>query len=92
MSDRRERHELPLGCYDVVDGYFDPGTGNVHAYGSADVLRTPSEDRVAWIRERCRIGTVATEASSGSSDATVAVGGGSGGGGEGKDAGEPVGK
>ncbi len=59
LSDRRSRDELPVGCYDVVDGYFDPGTGDVHAYGTGEVVRTPTDGQVAWIRERCRIGTVA---------------------------------
>jgi len=58
MSDKRERNELPVGCYDVVDGYFDPGTNKVHAYGSGEVIREPSEEKIKWIRERCRIGTV----------------------------------
>ena len=59
LSDKRERDELPVGCYDVVEGYYDPGTGRIHAYGSGEVIRTPTAEKVAWIRERCRIGTTA---------------------------------
>ena len=61
LSDRRERSELPIGCFDVVEGYFDPGTGKIHAFGTGKDIRTPDAKEVKWIREKCAIGTVQPE-------------------------------
>lgn len=55
LSNNSEANNLPVGCYDVADGYYDPGTGNIHAYKTGEFLRTPNEEQVKWINEKCRI-------------------------------------
>ena len=56
MSDKRKRNELPEGCYDCVDGYFDPESGNILSYETKSAIRTPDDAEVLWIKAHCRIG------------------------------------
>lgn len=47
---------LPFGCYDTIDGYYDPRTGNVREYNTHNEIRHPNEEEAAWIVANCRIG------------------------------------
>ena len=61
MSDTRQPTQLPVGCYDVVDGYYDPATGKIHSYETKEVLRTPTKEREEWIKAKCRVGSASAE-------------------------------
>lgn len=46
---------LPLGCFDCIDGYFDPVMGAVRDFRSHAELRRPDQEEVRWIRKHCRV-------------------------------------
>jgi hypothetical protein len=48
--------ELPIGCYDTIDGYFDPKKGSIYSYELKEAIRQPEEEEVKWIVSHCRIG------------------------------------
>lgn len=49
--------KLPIGCYDTIDGYFDPKRGGVISYeDDTMVLRIPDRAERAWIEKYCRVG------------------------------------
>ena len=47
---------LPLGCYDTIDGYFDPKAGCVREYFSHHEIRRPDPEEIRWIQSNCRVG------------------------------------
>jgi hypothetical protein len=50
---------LPVSCYHVGDGFYDPSTKQVHSYGDANgegygtVLYSPPPEKIAWIVTKC---------------------------------------
>ncbi|RKO86588.1 hypothetical protein BDK51DRAFT_35997 [Blyttiomyces helicus] len=40
---------IPVGTYDVGDGFYDPKDGVVHAYEGGDSVRVPEEQEKEWI-------------------------------------------
>eukprot|EP01038_Epipyxis_sp_PR26KG_P012693 gene12693-17019_t len=47
---------LPPGCYDVVEGYYDPKRLMILSYTTGDEIRLPSKEEHEWIIANCRIG------------------------------------
>mmetsp|Transcript_3279 Transcript_3279/g.3447 ORF Transcript_3279/g.3447 Transcript_3279/m.3447 type:complete len:171 (-) Transcript_3279:119-631(-) len=45
---------LPLGCYDCIDGYFDPKMNAVRDYETHSEIRRPDQEDVKWILKYCR--------------------------------------
>jgi hypothetical protein len=49
---------LPIGCYDTIDGYFDPQKAAVLSYeDNTIVLRIPEKSEREWIVKNCRVGS-----------------------------------
>ncbi|KAJ3033856.1 MORN repeat-containing protein 5 [Rhizophlyctis rosea] len=48
---------IPIGTYDVGDGYFNPDDGIVYTY-TGQMLRQPGDEEKQWILGFCRIGEV----------------------------------
>eukprot|EP01041_Mallomonas_annulata_P012218 gene12218-25649_t len=46
---------LPLDCYDVIDGYYDPSTGCVRDYITHSEIRRPDPKTLRWIMKKCRV-------------------------------------
>jgi len=44
--------EIPPGCYDVGDGYYNPKEGKIYTYGG-ELMRQPSKDEADWITKSC---------------------------------------
>eukprot|EP00658_Telonema_sp_P-2_P021279 TRINITY_DN18469_c0_g1_i1.p1 TRINITY_DN18469_c0_g1~~TRINITY_DN18469_c0_g1_i1.p1 ORF type:complete len:195 (-),score=41.64 TRINITY_DN18469_c0_g1_i1:202-786(-) len=44
--------EIPAGCYDVGDGYFDPSNKSVYTY-DGEFIRHPTKDEIDWIVKSC---------------------------------------
>ena len=55
-SPNPEHHALPPGCYDTVDGYYDPRRQSVISYTTNQPIRTPDAEEVKWITKYCRVG------------------------------------
>jgi len=49
-------NDLPKGCYDVIDGYYEPKAKCVYRYDNNELLREVEDDEVEWIKANCRIG------------------------------------
>mmetsp|Transcript_26065 Transcript_26065/g.35926 ORF Transcript_26065/g.35926 Transcript_26065/m.35926 type:complete len:167 (+) Transcript_26065:218-718(+) len=56
QSAHRYATSLPKGCYDTIDGYFDPKKHTVFSYDNNEELRIPDKREIDWIKEHCRIG------------------------------------
>lgn len=48
--------ELPPGCFDVIEGYFDSKKHAIFSYETNETLRVPAGDEIAWIQKYCRVG------------------------------------
>ena len=46
--------DVPYGCYDTIDGYFDPKKFAIFDYISNSQIRMPDKQEAAWIVENCR--------------------------------------
>ena len=46
--------DIPLGCYDVGDGYLNPAERQVYSY-NGDVLRTATDAEERWAIASCRV-------------------------------------
>ena len=46
---------IPVGTYDVGDGYFDPSANEVFAYDGTP-LRKPTAEQADWAKRCCRLG------------------------------------
>lgn len=53
---------LPVGCYDVADGYYNPDSCKVHSYETGEELREPAAKEVDWILSKCRVGVAPVSA------------------------------
>jgi hypothetical protein len=47
---------LPKGCYDTIDGYYDPKKHMICSYENHEELRAPDPDEIDFILNHCRIG------------------------------------
>eukprot|EP00274_Cyanoptyche_gloeocystis_P001474 CAMPEP_0196660642 /NCGR_PEP_ID=MMETSP1086-20130531/40768_1 /TAXON_ID=77921 /ORGANISM="Cyanoptyche gloeocystis , Strain SAG4.97" /LENGTH=153 /DNA_ID=CAMNT_0041995161 /DNA_START=74 /DNA_END=532 /DNA_ORIENTATION=- len=45
--DSEKAPDIPQGCYDVGDGYFNPDKGKIYSY-QHKYIRMPSSDEVQW--------------------------------------------
>jgi hypothetical protein len=45
---------IPLGCYDCVDGYYDPKKLAVCSFEDGDPFRMPDKAEKEWIHAHCR--------------------------------------
>jgi hypothetical protein len=54
LTNRDPPPEIPLGCYDVGDGYYNPRTRQVYSY-RGDVLRSANEQEEQWALNTCRV-------------------------------------
>lgn len=50
----KETPFLPPGCYDTIDGYYDPKKFAIFSFEDATEVRMPDKKEVAWIVENCR--------------------------------------
>jgi hypothetical protein len=55
LVDVEPAREIPDGCYDTGDGYFNPELGLIHNY-EGRCLRAPGLEELAWIPAHCRRG------------------------------------
>lgn len=46
---------LPLGCYDTVDGYYDPKKLSVCTLATQEAYRMPDKEEKEWIVRNCRL-------------------------------------
>ena len=44
--------EIPPGCYDVGDGYYNPKEGKIYTY-QGELMRQPGKDEADWITKSC---------------------------------------
>ena len=66
LTNDEKAPEIPAGCYDAGDGYFDPERRAVFAYGSTDKqVRRPAAAETKWLVGKGRVGTQASSAASG---------------------------
>jgi hypothetical protein len=49
-------NSLPKGCYDVIEGYYDPKKLMIFSYGTNDELRMPTKEEHKWFLANCRVG------------------------------------
>ena len=58
-SHKTANHEnfakVPIGCYDVGDGYFHPKKQSIYSYDKGDELRMVEKVDREWIVEHCRM-------------------------------------
>eukprot|EP00035_Acanthoeca_spectabilis_P036710 m.41261 g.41261 ORF g.41261 m.41261 type:complete len:192 (+) comp8190_c0_seq1:148-723(+) len=54
-TDSNKPAVIPVGTYDVGDGYFNTETKQVYSYDHV-VLREPTPEECEWIVKHCRIG------------------------------------
>lgn len=47
---------IPDGCYDVIEGYYDPNKFAIFDYENHTQIRMPSKLESEWIIKNCRIG------------------------------------
>mmetsp|Transcript_4690 Transcript_4690/g.6446 ORF Transcript_4690/g.6446 Transcript_4690/m.6446 type:complete len:169 (-) Transcript_4690:336-842(-) len=45
--------EMPEGCFNAGDGYYNPTTHAVHKFGSGEEIRRVDEEEAKWITEKC---------------------------------------
>jgi hypothetical protein len=45
---------LPEGCYDVIEGYYDPETLSIRDFETHDEIRRPVDTERFWIQDNCR--------------------------------------
>lgn len=45
---------IPRGCFDTIDGYFDPKKKAVLDYTTGELIRMPDQEEKEWIIENCR--------------------------------------
>ena len=63
LADTDKAPEIPAGCYDAGDGYYDPKRRAVFQYGTTgDQVRRPAAAEMKWLVAKCRVGTAAPEA------------------------------
>lgn len=49
---------LPIGCYDVIDGFYDPQKSAICSYDDPTmVIRIPDKAEKEWIVKHCRVGS-----------------------------------
>eukprot|EP01039_Chlorochromonas_danica_P007254 gene7254-8023_t len=48
--------KLPVGCYDTIDGYYDPKRHMVMDYETGQEKRSPDPAEIDFILKNCRIG------------------------------------
>jgi len=48
--------KLPAGCYDTIEGYFDPKSGWIRDYGTNREIRKPDADEGLWMAANFRVG------------------------------------
>ncbi|XP_023313082.1 MORN repeat-containing protein 5-like [Anoplophora glabripennis] len=47
--------DLPKGCYDTVDGIYNPKCKFILSHNTCDNdVSIPTEDKIKWIKENCR--------------------------------------
>jgi hypothetical protein len=51
-----EKIVLPSGCYDVIEGYYDPKSKAIMSYRIEAEIRRPDEKEIDWIKKHCRVG------------------------------------
>ncbi len=56
LTNARPSPSIPDGCFDAVDGYYDPKRGEILTYDTHLVVRKASADEVAWITRKCAYG------------------------------------
>lgn len=49
-------HNLPVGCYDTIDGYYHPSKHIVYSYETNEPMRTPSPEEIDFILNNYRLG------------------------------------
>eukprot|EP00618_Florenciella_parvula_P019753 CAMPEP_0119541512 /NCGR_PEP_ID=MMETSP1344-20130328/53000_1 /TAXON_ID=236787 /ORGANISM="Florenciella parvula, Strain CCMP2471" /LENGTH=205 /DNA_ID=CAMNT_0007585501 /DNA_START=124 /DNA_END=738 /DNA_ORIENTATION=- len=54
-TDTGIKPNLPKGCFDVGNGYYDPTTKKVHEYDTGTELRKPSDEELKWIETKAPI-------------------------------------
>lgn len=47
--------KVPSGCFDTMDGYFDPKKLAICSYDKGEVLRMPDKEEKEWIIRHCRV-------------------------------------
>lgn len=47
---------LPVGCYDAIDGYYDPRRHMIVSYETNEELRAPGSEEIDFILNHCRVG------------------------------------
>jgi hypothetical protein len=57
LVDKGQPETIPIGSYDVGDGYYNPETGEICTYDGKK-LRMPEKAEAATIVERCRRGVL----------------------------------
>lgn len=45
---------IPFGCYDTLDGYYDPKKFCVFDYDTHEQVRMPTQEESQWIVDNCR--------------------------------------
>jgi hypothetical protein len=48
--------KLPRGCFDTIDGYYDPKKHTVFSYVTDEEIRVPEKEEIEWIKANCRVG------------------------------------
>merc|ERR1711988_1129600 len=48
ISSSQKPIEIPPGCYDVGDGYYNPKDGKIFTY-KGELMRQPGKDEADWI-------------------------------------------
>ncbi|EER03984.1 MORN repeat protein, putative [Perkinsus marinus ATCC 50983] len=54
-NDPKGPPDMPEGCYDVGDGYFDPVRAVTLSYDGTKVIGTPGEEEIKWITENAMV-------------------------------------
>lgn len=47
---------LPIGCYDTVDGYYEPRRHMIMSYEKNEEIRAPDPEEIDFILTTCRVG------------------------------------
>ncbi|XP_068430632.1 MORN repeat-containing protein 5 [Clinocottus analis] len=53
LTDQHPPRVIPEGCYDCLDGFYDPNT-RVVSYDTGEFLRNADDSEHAWIVRTCR--------------------------------------
>lgn len=56
VTAHKHANDLPTGCYDTIDGYYDVKKHAVFSYTTNEVIRTPGHEEIDFILSHCRVG------------------------------------